>query len=133
MSGVFFFNGDGRAYNLVSRGIVLDSNICSMCSSSLETVEHVFANCVELRGIWSNINRWWNVQNPSSVSVDSLINWADHSKLSVMQQKYFDAVICTAFWVLWNFCNSFIFDSVKPWKSNIFDDIVSRSFYWLSN
>ena len=44
--------------NFVSRGIVLDSNLCPVCSSSLETVEHVFANCVELRSIWSNISRW---------------------------------------------------------------------------
>ncbi|PWA71851.1 RNA-directed DNA polymerase, eukaryota [Artemisia annua] len=76
--------------NLVSRGIVLDSTLCP-------TVEHVFADCVELRGIWSNISRWWNVPTPSHVSVDSLINWADHSKLSVLQRKCFDAVICTAF------------------------------------
>ncbi|PWA92790.1 glycosyltransferase family 92 [Artemisia annua] len=119
--------------NLVSRGIVLESTLCPVCSTSLETVEHVFADCVELRGIWSNISRWWNVPTPSHVSVDSLINWADHSKLSVLQRKCFDAVICTAFWVLWKFRNSFIFDSVKPRKSNIFDDIVSRSFFWLCN
>ncbi|GKA64157.1 RNA-directed DNA polymerase, eukaryota, reverse transcriptase zinc-binding domain protein [Tanacetum coccineum] len=70
--------------NLVSRGIVLDSILCPVCSSSTETVEHVFSDCVELHGIWSNISRWWNVPAPSHISVDSLINWADHSKLSVM-------------------------------------------------
>ncbi|PWA74117.1 RNA-directed DNA polymerase, eukaryota [Artemisia annua] len=79
--------------NLVSHGIVLDSTLCPVCSTSLETVEHVFADCVELRGIWSNISRWWNVPTPSHVSVDSLINWADHSKLSVLQRKCFDAFL----------------------------------------
>ncbi|PWA94731.1 RNA-directed DNA polymerase, eukaryota [Artemisia annua] len=71
--------------NLVSRGIVLDSNLCPVCSSSLETTEHVFADCVELRGIWSSISRWWNIPTPSPVSVVSLINWADYSKPSIMQ------------------------------------------------
>ncbi|GJS86722.1 RNA-directed DNA polymerase, eukaryota [Tanacetum coccineum] len=83
--------------NLVSRGIVLNTSLCPVCCTSLETVEHVFADCVELRGIWSNISRWWNVPIPSPASVDSFINWADQSKLSVMQRKCFDAVICTAF------------------------------------
>ncbi|PWA90452.1 RNA-directed DNA polymerase, eukaryota [Artemisia annua] len=86
--------------NLESRGIVLDSNLCPVCATSLETVEHVFADCVELRSIWSNISRWWNVPTPSLVLVDSIINWADQSKLSVLQRKCFDAVMCTTFWVL---------------------------------
>ena len=53
--------------NLESRGIVLDSNLCPMCSSSLETTEHIFADCVELRDIWSSISRWWNIPTPSPV------------------------------------------------------------------
>ncbi|GJR21791.1 reverse transcriptase domain-containing protein [Tanacetum coccineum] len=44
--------------NLESRRIVLDSNLCPMCFTSLETIKHVFADHVELWGIWSNISRW---------------------------------------------------------------------------
>ncbi|GKC38149.1 RNA-directed DNA polymerase, eukaryota [Tanacetum coccineum] len=44
--------------NLVSRGIVLDSNLCPMCFTSLETIKHVFVDRIELWGIWSNISRW---------------------------------------------------------------------------
>ncbi|GJY09331.1 hypothetical protein Tco_0377516 [Tanacetum coccineum] len=60
--------------NLVSRLIVLDSNLYPMYSTSLEMVEHVFVDCVELHIIWSNISWWWNVPTPSPVSVESLIN-----------------------------------------------------------
>nr|GEY27156.1 RNA-directed DNA polymerase, eukaryota [Tanacetum cinerariifolium] len=79
--------------NLLSREIVLDSSLCLVyCTSleTLETVEHVFVDWVKLHGIWSNISRWWNVHIPSPASVDSLINLADQSKLSVMQRKCFD-------------------------------------------
>ncbi|GJY55906.1 RNA-directed DNA polymerase, eukaryota [Tanacetum coccineum] len=40
------FSGD----NLMSCGIILDSNLRPVCSTSLETVDHIVANCVELRG-----------------------------------------------------------------------------------
>ncbi|GJS06427.1 RNA-directed DNA polymerase, eukaryota, reverse transcriptase zinc-binding domain protein [Tanacetum coccineum] len=120
--------------NLVSRGIVLNTSLCPVCCTSLETVEHVFAMFLRMDALSFAVYGvpfgWWNVPIPSPASVDSFINWADQSKLSVMQQKCFDVVICTAFWVLWNFRNSFI---VKPRKSNIFDDIVSKSFFWLCN
>ena len=119
--------------NLGSRGMVMESTLCPMCVEAPETVQHVFAGCKEIDGIWPLIARWWDVVITSSCSVDSLIRWADNISFSAMRRKCFDAVIITAFWVLWNFRNANIFGTVKPKSSAIFDDIVGRSYFWICN
>ena len=115
--------------NLGSRRIILDSTLCPMCLEAPETVQHVFAGCKEIDGIWPLIARWWDVVTPSSCSVDSLIRWDDKISFSAMRRKCFNAVIITAFWVLWNFRNANIFGTVKPKSSPIFDDVVDRSYF----
>ena len=119
--------------NLDSRGIVMESMLCPMCLEAPETVQHVFAGCKEIDGIWPLIARWWDVVIPSSCSVDSLIRWADNISLSHMRRKCFGAVIITAFWVLWNSRNANIFGTVKPKSSAIFDDIIGRFYFWICN
>ena len=118
--------------NLGSRGIVMESTLCPMCLEAPETVQHVFAGCKEIDGIWPLIARWWDVETPSC-SVDSLIRWEDNISFSAMRRKCFDVVIITAFWVLRNFCNGNIFGTVKSKSSAIFDDIVVRSYFWIRN
>ena len=102
----------------------MESTLCPMCLQAPETVQHVFAGCKEIDGIWALIAGWWNVVTPSSCLVDQLIRWEDNISFSAMRRKCFDAVIITAFWVLWNFRNANIFGTVKPKSSAIFDDIV---------
>ena len=82
---------------------------------------------------WTLIARWWDVVIPSSCSVDLLIRWADNISFSAMRRKCFDAVIITAFCVLWNFRNANIFGTVKPKSSTIFNEIVGRSYFWICN
>ncbi|XP_023739863.1 uncharacterized protein LOC111887963 [Lactuca sativa] len=98
-----------------------DSILCPVCSTTVETVEHIFANCSELIVLWTHIAIWWGVRCPSQLTVDSLFNWADSS------------VILTTFWCIWNFRNVVIFRANTPKKSLIFDDVVHKSYVWISS
>ncbi|KAJ9556789.1 hypothetical protein OSB04_011403 [Centaurea solstitialis] len=58
--------GNSTRENLGSRGVILDSSLCPMCLEVPKTVEHVFARCKEIDGIWCLIARWWDVVAPYS-------------------------------------------------------------------
>jgi len=114
-------------------GELLWSLLFVQCVWKLQSCTTRFVGYKEIEGIWPLIARWWDVVIPSSCSVDSLIRWADNISFSAMRRKCFDAVIITAFWVLWNFRNANIFGTVKPKSSAIFYDIVGRSYFWICN
>ena len=63
----------------------------------------------------------------------SLLEWSDSLRFKSSQKKVFDAVIVTSLSVLWNFRNNTLFGNSSPKKSNIFDEIVDRAYFWISN
>lgn len=104
--------------------------MCPVCFLTIELVDHIFASCRELVDIWSRIFIWWNIQTPNHFSAQSIISWSESTSLRGGQRKAFEAVIFTA---LWSFRNSVVFGMALPRKSNIFDDIVHRAFFLISN
>ena len=99
----------------------------------IDTVDHLFSRCSELIDIWSRIAIWWGVQTPAQITVQSLLSCSDSIALRDGQRKVFQAVIFTSFWYLWNFCNNLVVGKILPRKSNIFDDIVHKTFFSISN
>ena len=82
------------------RGVMVPSIMCPICMVAVETIDHIFAGCRELRDVWGRVAIWWGVSLPSQISVLSLINWSEDVNLRRGQRKAFDAVIITSFWCL---------------------------------
>ena len=40
---------------------ISDSNICKVCMAEIETIKHVFIECIHVREIWSQIEKWIKV------------------------------------------------------------------------
>ncbi|KAL4555229.1 hypothetical protein LXL04_037840 [Taraxacum kok-saghyz] len=83
--------------------------------------------------VWARVAIWWGVDRPNVASVASLLEWSDSLRFKSSQKKVFDAVIVTTLWVLWKFRNNTLFGNNSPKKSNIFDEIVDRAYFWISN
>lgn len=45
----------------------------------------------------------------------------------------FEGVFCVSWWYIWMFRNKIIFGNFLPERDRIFDDIVSRSYFWFSD
>ena len=118
---------------LSARGIMVDSIGCPVCGLSVESVNHIFADCSLLREVWHRLAIWWGVDLPREASLRSYVEWSSKIVGSSGQRKAFEAVIITTFWVLWNFRNQSIFALNPPKKASIFDEVVDRSFFWVSN
>ena len=114
-------------------GITLNSIKCPICSPTVESTDHLFAGCIQLRDIWFCVAIWWDVQIPFQLSIDSILSCSQSTGLRGGHRKTFDAVIFTTLWCLWNFWNASIFGTVVPRKSFIFDDVVEKCYFWISN
>ena len=51
-------------FNLYSRGLDIGSVLCPICSSDVETVNHLFFSCDMAFDIWSLVAGWWEIDVP---------------------------------------------------------------------
>ncbi|GJU42474.1 hypothetical protein Tco_1195431 [Tanacetum coccineum] len=81
-------------------GLDIQSILCANCNKEVESTNHVFFACSMARDIYHKIASWWDI---------------NYSEFSSYEE-------C--------FRNKSIFGSSIPSKAVIFDDLVSRSYYW---
>nr|GEU54289.1 RNA-directed DNA polymerase, eukaryota [Tanacetum cinerariifolium] len=119
--------------NLVSRGVFLDSSLCSVCGLALEDVQHVFFRCDMAKLIFNRICRWWDLHWVDVSSFEDWDVWFGSIRLSSKLKIMLEGVFYISWWFIWSFRNRSIFDEASPRRSVLFDDIVSRSYFWFIN
>ncbi|GJY79175.1 RNA-directed DNA polymerase, eukaryota, reverse transcriptase zinc-binding domain protein [Tanacetum coccineum] len=112
--------------NISRRGMEIESIICPMAESS----RHIFFSCRIAREILRKISRWWDVSYMELFSYEEWLDWILNIRISVKHKQILEGVCYAMWWHIWNFRNKCIFDSESPSKAIIFEDVVSRSFYW---
>ncbi|GJY52349.1 RNA-directed DNA polymerase, eukaryota [Tanacetum coccineum] len=116
--------------NLVRRGVVMDSDLCPVCGLVTEDITHVLFRC-DLAGLtFRKICRWWELDWQVLMSFEDWNDWFSAIRLSSKVKLMLEGVCYVAWWHIWAFRNHLIFDATPPRRSMIFDDIVSRSYYW---
>nr|GEX95595.1 RNA-directed DNA polymerase, eukaryota [Tanacetum cinerariifolium] len=119
--------------NLVSRGVFLDSSLCPVCGLALEDVQHVFFRCDMAKLVFNRICRWWDLHWVDVSSFEDWDVWFGSIRLSSKLKIMLEGVFYLSWWFIWSFRNRSIFDEAPPRRSVLFDDIVSRSFFWCIN
>lgn len=84
---------------------IIDSDLCPLCGSERETVEHALLFCPQVRRIWRA------VEELSSVSFDLALGW-DDVMLSLGQcSKMIRRKAFTLAWLIWSRRNKIVFDN----------------------
>lgn len=73
------------------------------------------------------------VSGPKFYFSASLLTWHEPMRLNSEAKKNFNVVIGVTFWSIWQFCNNLVFGKSKPRKDEMFDDIRSLSYFWVTN
>ncbi|GKA04747.1 RNA-directed DNA polymerase, eukaryota, reverse transcriptase zinc-binding domain protein [Tanacetum coccineum] len=58
-------------FNISRRGICIDSILCAICNTGVETSRHLFFSCELARDVMNLIIRWWNVSSSVFESYES--------------------------------------------------------------
>ncbi|GKD51025.1 RNA-directed DNA polymerase, eukaryota [Tanacetum coccineum] len=119
--------------NLLRRGVVLESSLCLMCGLLPEDIHHVISRCDIAQAIFRKICHWWDLDWHDLFSFSDWYAWFSAIRLSASLKLLLEGVFYTAWWHLWAYRNQIIFADNPPRRSVIFDDIVSRSFFWCSS
>ncbi|KAL4579128.1 hypothetical protein LXL04_015264 [Taraxacum kok-saghyz] len=119
--------------NLRDKGIELHSVLCPVCEEVGESSAHLFLACADLVGLWRKVTLWWGVIPPDLVSINKLVCWSETVRMDVETGRSFNAVVLITFWVIWNFRNNLLFGKNKIRKDELFDEIRSRSYFWINN
>ncbi|GJU81223.1 RNA-directed DNA polymerase, eukaryota, reverse transcriptase zinc-binding domain protein [Tanacetum coccineum] len=116
--------------NISRRGIDIESILCPMCGKAIESTSHIFFTCQTSKEILRKISRWWDIDYMEVSSYEEWLDWIVNTRLPVKSKQVLEGVCYVLWWHVWSFRNNSIFYSQLPSKARIFDDVVSRSFYW---
>ncbi|GKD26607.1 RNA-directed DNA polymerase, eukaryota, reverse transcriptase zinc-binding domain protein [Tanacetum coccineum] len=117
--------------NLSRRGIDIESIVCPMCNSMVESSRHLFFSCEFSNQIMCKIMRWWELDYREINSYEAWVEWMLSIRLPSKLKKVFEGTCYIVWWFIWIWRNQLLFGQDSRSKSLMFDDIVSRSFYWI--
>nr|GEU68640.1 RNA-directed DNA polymerase, eukaryota, reverse transcriptase zinc-binding domain protein [Tanacetum cinerariifolium] len=117
-------------FNISRRGIDIDSILCPICECGVESARHVFFSCSLVRQIVRKVCSWWDVMYIDVNSYAEWFNWMNSLHLKSKSKLMIECVLYVVWWHVWTFRNKLLFEDKNPSKAIIFDDVVSRSYYW---
>ncbi|GJX07697.1 RNA-directed DNA polymerase, eukaryota, reverse transcriptase zinc-binding domain protein [Tanacetum coccineum] len=116
--------------NISRRGITLDSILCPICDCGAESTNHLFFECSLAGHLARLISKWWDTPYAEGNSYESWYLWIMSLRMHSKHKLILEGIFYVMWWHLWTYRNKLIFESTMPSKATIFDDIVTRSFYW---
>ncbi|KAI3721405.1 hypothetical protein L2E82_32415 [Cichorium intybus] len=119
------------AVKLVERGVNLISDICPLCKSDIETVNHVFFECSVAKHVWQRFVSWWKLSMILPCSRDSLREILVSSLGDKKKEKLRKALLFAVLWCVWKARNDSIFRCRNASPFKMADDIMLSAFNWI--
>ncbi|GJV57720.1 RNA-directed DNA polymerase, eukaryota, reverse transcriptase zinc-binding domain protein [Tanacetum coccineum] len=116
--------------NISRRGIDIPSILCPVCGSVTESSSHLFFDCLVAKDNFRKICRWWEVDFMEVHTFDEWVSWIVNLRIPIKHKRLLEGVCFGLWWLIWAYRNKCVFGVVSPSKVDIFDDVVSYSFYW---
>nr|GEX00314.1 RNA-directed DNA polymerase, eukaryota [Tanacetum cinerariifolium] len=119
-------------WNLSRKGIELDTLLCPICDSNIETVDHTFWTCSLATSIWNKIFDWLDIDAPSPVHIKDIFTWINDLRVSTTKKSILEVICGVALWALWQFRKGLVFGSSPSNRCTLFDSIIDTSYRWYS-
>ncbi|GJX27849.1 RNA-directed DNA polymerase, eukaryota [Tanacetum coccineum] len=119
--------------NLQKRGVSMEYNFCSICDEDVEDTSHIMFKCEMTSIMHQNICRWWQIDFNHVSSYAEWLSWLKNIRIPSKKKLMLEGVFYISWWQIWNFRNQILFGSSILRRSTVFDDIVARSFTYVSS
>ncbi|GJW91788.1 RNA-directed DNA polymerase, eukaryota, reverse transcriptase zinc-binding domain protein [Tanacetum coccineum] len=116
--------------NISHRGLELQSILCLNCDKDVESTSHIFFGCSMARDLSRKIASWWDICYSEFSSYEEWLDWLLNLRIHSRYKEVLEGVFYIMWWLVWSFRNKSLFGPSIPYKVAIFDDLISRSFYW---
>ncbi|XP_076890778.1 uncharacterized protein LOC143541995 [Bidens hawaiensis] len=112
---------------LQNRNIMMYSDICRLCDSTKETVDHLFAGCSVAYKVWSWVS-WCKVHRFFGFSIRDLVELHNIVSLSLVKKEVFQGIIFIACWRIWKARNELIYEDKPVIVEEIIEDVKVLGF-----
>ncbi|GJT46465.1 RNA-directed DNA polymerase, eukaryota [Tanacetum coccineum] len=119
--------------NLQKKGVSMEYNFCSICDEDVEDISHIMFKCEMASIMHQKICRWWQIDMNHVSSYAEWLSWFKNIHIPSKKKLMLEGVFYISWWQIWNFRNQILFGSSIPRRSTVFDDIVARSFTYVSS
>nr|GFB97707.1 RNA-directed DNA polymerase, eukaryota [Tanacetum cinerariifolium] len=116
--------------NISYRGLDLQSILCLNYDKEVESTSHIFFGCSMARDLSRKIAPWWDICYSEFPSYEEWLVWLLNLRIHSRYKEVLEGFFYIMWWLVWSFRNKSLFGPSIPYKVDIFDDFVSRSFYW---
>ena len=120
-------------FNMSRRGMDIESILCPLCNDMAESSSHLFFSCMFTRAIMRKIHRWWELDSRDFTPYEDWLDWMGTIRFSIIKKRLLEGIYYIGWWFIWMWRNKGIFGQESSLNSNIFDEIVSRSFIWVNS
>ncbi|GJR41057.1 RNA-directed DNA polymerase, eukaryota, reverse transcriptase zinc-binding domain protein [Tanacetum coccineum] len=120
-------------FNLDWRGIDLDTVRYPLCNNDIETEDHLFVKCPLAIDTWKFVFSWWQFTEITNSNLLDILTMVDRLPMAHKHRKFFDVVVNTTIWAIWNHRNKTVFNLKRPQKELLFNDVKQFSYNWISS
>ncbi|GKE03138.1 RNA-directed DNA polymerase, eukaryota, partial [Tanacetum coccineum] len=117
-------------FKISRQGIDIDSILCPICDCGVESASHLFFSCSLVRQVVRKVCSWWEVNYVDVNSYVEWVTWMESLRLMSKSKLMLEGVFYVVWWHIWLYRNKLLFETKFPSKAVIFEDVVSRSYYW---
>lgn len=117
--------------NLASRGIIMLSEDCSICSDNIESIYHLFHSCPAVHEVWIWFLKWCNIRIGSHSSLEQLVFNVIENGANAKQKLLLEAAVGCLFWCIWKASNYWVFNNRSFSAAKVIEDLQISLFIWL--
>ncbi|GKE78549.1 hypothetical protein Tco_1544669 [Tanacetum coccineum] len=111
----------------------IQSILCPMCNGNVEFSSHIFFECDIASKVWRMVQNWCDITLSSFSSHDQMRSWLCSWQVSKEKNHCVSVIFASLCWWLWRYRNNVTFYAHPMRKSDLFDNIRSSSYNWLSH
>ncbi|KAF5790256.1 putative reverse transcriptase zinc-binding domain-containing protein [Helianthus annuus] len=118
---------------LARRNIPVATQVCSICETNIESIDHLFTGCPKFMDVWQLVFSWCRVPSFFAFHARDLLSYHLTAKNGARVRKAFYAVVLTTFWSIWRARNNHVFNHKQVWVRKIMEEIKVMSYLWITN
>lgn len=113
--------------------ILTSPSLCSLCSTDLESQDHLFLGCHKVISIWEKLFHWWTLPFTLPNSTDDLLHQCQFATSSPGINKIFHQLCICCLWAIWYARKMILFSTILNGSRTRFSILSSRdpSFGWI--
>ncbi|KAJ0855327.1 putative RNA-directed DNA polymerase [Helianthus annuus] len=123
-------NGIATRDALRRRGIGAGIDLCPLCSTEAESVEHLFTSCVTAVVLWQKVSSWCRIPPIFAFSFKDLMEIHKGRAIDPKRRYIIQGIIMISCWCLWLARNNAVFADKEVIVDNVFSEVRSLGFLW---